>query len=75
MIASQGGACLICKRSLGAEGRTIAIDHDHVTNKIRGILCLQCNTGLGNFCDSVEILERAIWYLRETRSKPKLRIV
>lgn len=39
------------------------IDHNHKTNKIRGVLCINCNVGLGNFKDSIELLQKAIRYL------------
>ena len=39
------------------------IDHDHKTGKLRGLLCHQCNVGIGNFKDDVNILMNAILYL------------
>lgn len=39
------------------------IDHSHTTNKVRGGLCNNCNTGLGMFKDNSELLEKAIKYL------------
>ena len=39
------------------------LDHDHVTDKFRGYLCINCNHGLGKFNDSVEKLQLAIEYL------------
>lgn len=43
------------------------IDHDHDTNKVRGLLCNNCNWGLGHFKDSVEKLQKAIDYLKNNR--------
>ena len=59
MFNSQNGKCAICDRS----GRDLAIDHDHITGKIRGLLCFACNTSLGKFNDDVSVLQRAINYL------------
>jgi Recombination endonuclease VII len=53
------GKCQICM----AESR-LHIDHDHATGAIRGMLCQQCNMGLGNFKDSTDSLARAIKYLQ-----------
>lgn len=63
MFNSQGGCCLICNRHQIEFQRALAIDHDHETGEIRGLLCGPCNTGLGLFRDSAEILTRAIDYL------------
>jgi len=53
-------SCQIC-------GKTdqLAIDHDHLTGKVRGRLCVGCNTGLGKLGDSVEGLQKAIDYLNK----------
>jgi len=50
--------CQIC----GREGK-LHIDHCHETGKVRGVLCLACNTGLGNFKDDVAMLDKAKQYL------------
>jgi len=46
MIEKQNGKCAICKKELDS-GRETNIDHDHETGRIRGILCNNCNIGLG----------------------------
>lgn len=56
----QDNMCAICKIS----NRRLAVDHCHITGKIRGLLCLNCNTGIGQLKDSVELLESAINYLK-----------
>ena len=60
MIEDQHGRCAICKTEFD---RTAYVDHCHKTDKIRGILCNKCNSGLGMFDDNAEILARAIDYL------------
>ncbi|MGH7239024.1 MAG: endonuclease VII domain-containing protein [Candidatus Saccharimonadales bacterium] len=64
-IKDQGGLCPICGEllDLDAEKRTVHQDHDHRTNKPRGVLCSSCNQGLGNFKDSIDRLEAAVKYL------------
>ena len=57
-VAVAGGKCEIC----GKEAR-LNIDHDHSTGKYRGLLCANCNWGLGMFEDDIERLKRAIKYL------------
>jgi hypothetical protein len=69
MIVEQGGACALC-REMFPEKRTtntLHVDHCHTTKKVRGILCMRCNTGLGALGDTVESLERALAYLRGVR--------
>lgn len=62
MLKAQQYVCLIC---LGADatGRRLAVDHDHTTGKVRGLLCGACNTALGKMRDSPEQLRRAADYL------------
>jgi len=61
LLLQQGGACKIC-RSKNA-GKELAVDHDHRTGKVRGLLCSGCNLGLGNFRDDPESLRLASIYL------------
>lgn len=67
MFKSQGGLCKICK-GLPDVGRwkKLHIDHDHRTGKVRGLICMKCNHGLGSFADSIESLKSAIKYLEES---------
>lgn len=64
LLTSQNNACAICKSSGDECGRALAIDHDHLTGKIRGLLCSKCNISLGNINDNIEILETMIQYLK-----------
>jgi hypothetical protein len=61
MIAAQGGVCALC-----GERKPEHVDHDHVTGRVRGVLCFCCNQGLGNFRDRPDILRTAITYLETT---------
>lgn len=62
----QGGRCFICRITEEEHGKLLALDHNHENGKPRGLLCLQCNTGLGNFRDNVGLLSMAIAYLATT---------
>ena len=59
---SQKHVCAICLIPLGS-GRVVAIDHDHATKKVRGILCNSCNRAIGWLLDSPENARRAAIYL------------
>lgn len=64
MMAAQNGICLICEVEFWTLNiRDVAIDHDHVTGKLRGILCRKCNTGIGMMNDDVNVVKRAVKYL------------
>lgn len=56
------GLCEICQ-----EHSKLCLDHDHETGKARGMLCRQCNSGIGFLKDDAAMLERAINYLRRAR--------
>lgn len=61
MFQEQGGLCALCR-----ERPAEHVDHDHVTGVVRGILCFNCNGGLGQFRDRVDIMAKAIDYLERT---------
>ena len=65
LLKEQNGCCKICKTHYSEFSKRLAVDHDHNTGKIRGLLCLYCNTGLGKFKDSTKLLNEAIKYLEE----------
>lgn len=59
MLSEQGGLCAICRLAPAAH-----VDHDHATGKVRGLLCFNCNGGLGQFKDHIGVVEAAAGYLR-----------
>jgi hypothetical protein len=59
---SQGEVCAICKRNCKTK-KSLSVDHNHATGKVRGLLCNTCNTALGMFLDSPVLLKRASDYL------------
>jgi hypothetical protein len=58
MVDDQGGFCAICR-----DPPPFVVDHCHVTGKVRGLLCVTCNLGLGGFRDNIKSLYTAIRYL------------
>ena len=60
MAESQNGKCGICE-----EVAALNVDHCHVSGKIRGLLCNNCNNGIGRFKDKPNVLERAAEYVRK----------
>jgi hypothetical protein len=64
MLDKQGGVCAICKK-VCSTGKSLAIDHNHKTGEVRGLLCGKCNRGLGLFCDSKDLLLVAYNYLNK----------
>ena len=64
LLLIQNNKCAICGQPLDLQiPRSVCIDHNHLTNKVRGILCSNCNKALGFFRDNPEYLRNAIKYL------------
>ena len=65
LLKEQEGKCAICRRH---PTRTrLAVDHCHKTGRVRGLLCNNCNTGLGLLGDQEESVERALSYLKQSK--------
>jgi hypothetical protein len=65
MLEQQEGCCKVCGTDEpGGQGR-FHVDHNHTTGKVRGLLCSNCNTGIGKFKDSPTVLLKAAAYLLE----------
>jgi hypothetical protein len=70
LFDTQGGKCAICDFQFpsimtGDRTKSPHLDHCHSSGKIRGLLCISCNTVLGRSGDSVEVLQKAIQYLQK----------
>ena len=61
MAEAQGGLCAICQE----KPDKLFIDHCHHTGKVRGLLCIKCNSGIGLLRDSAAVVENALAYLRK----------
>ena len=69
MLEKQGGGCAICgKIHKEKSGGRLHVDHCHSSGAVRGLLCGNCNNGLGRFADDEARLERAAEYLRASRN-------
>ena len=66
LLEHQDGRCAICRVHIDFGG-TLHVDHCHTSGALRGLLCRQCNWGLGHFRDDVEILTNAIRYLNRAK--------
>ena len=63
IIYAQKGQCVICKTHQSELNIRLAVDHDHRTGKIRGLLCQRCNQAIGLMNESTKILKEAVDYL------------
>ena len=64
LLNKQNGCCNICKRYHTEFKQSLAVDHDHDTGIVRGLLCRQCNQALGTYNDSIDVLLNAIEHLK-----------
>jgi hypothetical protein len=68
LFKEQNFCCAICGDNLAkVDKKHRFLDHDHISGKVRGILCRRCNLGIGFFKDDTNVLGLAIKYLEETR--------
>lgn len=69
MLDAQNGVCAICEgppNGSGSKNGRFHVDHNERTGQVRGLLCGNCNHGLGKFCDDPKRLRRAAKYLERT---------
>lgn len=67
LLEAQHYSCAICKIKEPGKGEYFAVDHDHKNGRVRALLCVHCNVGLGHFKDNPELLMSAIQYLTNHR--------
>ena len=63
LLEKQNFCCAICGQHQSELTKALAVDHDHETGKVRGLLCFNCNSGLGALGDNVEGLLKALDYI------------
>jgi len=69
MLLNQDYRCAICGLHQSEQDRDLAVDHNHVSGKVRKLLCIRCNSGIGHFKDDKELVLKAYRYLEEHESK------
>jgi len=65
MFNVQEGKCKVCGKHQNELKQPLSVDHNHITGKVRGLLCPNCNTILGYAKDDINILQNVINYLKE----------
>lgn len=65
ILISQNNTCAICGVDAKLQNKKLAVDHNHSTGNIRGLLCSSCNTGIGLLKDDIKVLNSAIKYLHK----------
>lgn len=65
LFKAQDGRCKICSDHQDTLERRLDVDHNHRSGKVRGLLCIRCNRGIGLLKDDVKVLQAAIRYLQE----------
>ncbi len=63
MLKEQNNSCAICQSPVPQGAGRFHVDHDHKTGQVRGLLCNNCNLGLGFFADNIDKLTKAAKYL------------
>ena len=66
LYKKQNGRCAICSRHSSLFVKDLAVDHDHKTGFVRGLLCIRCNRSLGNVNDDKGLLLSMVSYLSKT---------
>ena len=68
LLLEQNFCCAICGQHQSELTKALAVDHDHETGKVRGLLCSHCNVGLGHLGDKASNLKKAYEYLAKTEN-------
>lgn len=68
MRVQQSGRCLTCGIHEDDLTRPLNVDHCHVTNKVRGLLCCNCNTAIGLLKENITVIDRVKQYLEKSHA-------
>lgn len=72
LLRRQRGRCAICGAAKCKTKRRLSVDHDHATDLVRGLLCNNCNIGIGQFQDNPVLLRKAAAYLERHQKNRSL---
>jgi hypothetical protein len=72
LLQKQNNCCDICGIHVEKYGKKFAVDHDHTTGAVRGLLCSNCNVGIGNLKDSINIIRKALIYMEKHKHETLL---
>ena len=68
ILEKQNKVCAVCEKPETSQRLSfLSVDHCHKTNKIRGLLCNNCNRAIGLLKEDIETLEKAINYLKKEK--------
>ena len=62
LLKEQNGICAICRKK---PTMILSVDHNHKTGKVRGLLCYNCNVGIGMFRENISLMKKGIKYLEK----------
>jgi len=73
LLEAQNNCCAICRRAAASFKKQLSVDHDHKTGKIRGLLCIYCNSIVINLLENrPELLPSALIYLQTNKLKAEV---
>lgn len=75
LMLAQDGKCAICRRLPSEKKKTLHIDHDHVSGRVRGLLCHECNLAVGKMHDDPALFRAAAVYLDQASRVDRLKAV
>lgn len=68
ILTKQNFCCGLCKRHISEFSRRFCVDHNHITGKVRGLLCVRCNVSVGSLLDTPESIQNVLKYVNDVDS-------
>lgn len=69
ILEAQEGKCAICGTTDTGKRKAFAVDHCHTCSEVRGLLCSNCNTAIGSLKEDLDIMQRAMDYVKFHQEK------